>query len=60
MVFNLMSLSHPYVDPLYPSCQKNCQDGQRQQQPGEVQHNQGEGYQQPLTFWRVRQIGLTL
>ena len=22
MVFNLMSLSHPYVDPLYPSCQK--------------------------------------
>ena len=55
-----MSLSHPYVDPLYPSCQKNCQDGQRQQQPGVVQHDQGEGYQQPLTFWRVRQSGLTL
>ena len=38
-----MSLSHPYVDPLYPSCQKNCQDGQRQQQPGVVQRDQREG-----------------
>ena len=36
---------------------KNLPGRQQQQQPGVVQHDQGEGYQQPLTFWRVSQSG---
>ena len=36
---------------------KNLPGRQQQQQPGVVQHDQGEGYQQPLTFRRVSQSG---
>ena len=39
-------------DPLYPLL-----GGQQQQQPRGVQHDQGEGYQQPITFRRVSQSG---
>ena len=31
--------------------------GQQQLQPGGVQHDQGEGYQKPITFRRVCQSG---
>ena len=32
---------------------KKFPGGQQQKQPGGVQHDQGEGYQQPITFRRV-------
>ena len=39
---------------MIPSTHPN---GQQQQQPGGVQHDQGEGYKKPITFSRVRQSG---
>ena len=40
--------------PLNPSSKK-IPGGQPQKQPGGVQHDQGEGYQQLITFRRVSQ-----
>ena len=36
---------------------QNDPGGQREQQPGGVQHDQGEVYQKPKTFSRVSQSG---
>ena len=41
----------------WPIQHKKLPGGQREQQPGGVQHDQGEVYQKPITFSRVSQSG---
>ena len=46
----MLIVKKSWNDPLWPSSQPNWPGGQRDQGHGKVLYDQGEGYQQPITF----------